>query len=68
MSDYLVWVCESIIKDRMKGIYHELAWNLACEYATTHDLSNTKYSIENYLKDTAVKREVKKDEFEVVLQ
>lgn len=51
MSDYLVWVCESIIKDRMKGIDPELAWNLATEYATTHDLSNTKYSIENYLKD-----------------
>ena len=67
MSDYLVWVCESIIKDRMKGIDPELAWNLATEYATTHDLSNTKYSIENYLKDTAIKREVKKDEFEIIL-
>lgn len=49
MSDYLVWVVESILNDMQKD--PEFAYLVAAEYAENRDLKNSKYSVERYLEE-----------------
>jgi hypothetical protein len=51
MKNYIIWACEKIIKDMLSGFDPDIAWELAMTYITTHDLSDSKYSIKKYLEE-----------------
>ena len=49
MGEYLIWVEEQLIKDLGIVCANDEDWERVMNYVTSHDLSHSKYSIDNYL-------------------